>query len=104
MNTQQWSIVVAGVGIVAALAGAITNSLLARSSQRQQWIRDKKMQEYRELLDGLALVIKVVMEMDAEAIRGMSKKNSPIIWESLFESVRVVQDRIFIAHAIQRIE
>ncbi|MBO0910570.1 MAG: hypothetical protein J2P13_02155 [Acidobacteria bacterium] len=49
-NIDRWR----GWGVVGPLVGVVLGSLLTRSWQRNQWIRDNKRAEYRELITVLS--------------------------------------------------
>lgn len=96
MTTQEWSLIVAGVGVLGGLAGAWTNHYLARSSRRDEWGREKKMQEYRELLTAISKV-----ELLAIRNQGvMSGEEEREQERCEIEAWTIMRDRIFIANVV----
>jgi hypothetical protein len=100
MNTQGWSLIVAGVGIVGTVSGALANSLITRSTQRNQWVRDKKMQEYRELLSALSRAEMLLIQ--SRGVRG-GEDGRPLD-EATLEARIAIKDRIFIANVMKEVD
>jgi len=50
MQDHTFTLIVSAVGIGGALSGIIIGHFLTRSSQREQWVRDRKLEEYRQLI------------------------------------------------------
>lgn len=86
---------------VGPLVGVIIGAMLTRAWDRRKWINENRKQEYRELLTTLtsactALIdnAQLIVQTPAEAIYAR---------DEYFKSLRVLQDRIFIASEIQKL-
>jgi hypothetical protein len=55
MQQETITLIVAGLGIVGTLTSGPLTQFIAKRSQREQWERDKKTEEFRELLDALTV-------------------------------------------------
>ena len=83
---------------VGPLVGVIIGAMLTRAWDRRKWINENRKQEYRELLTiltGAAAALihntQVIVQSPAEQIATR---------DEYFKSLRVLQDRIFIANEI----
>src|SRR2546426_2066997 len=100
MTSQAWGLLGVGVGIMGTLATTVVNNFLGRSSQRTQWIRDKKMQEYRELLSAMSKA-----EMLLIRLKGFTDGNDIEMREQAeIETWTTIKDRIFIANVMMEEE
>lgn len=73
MDQQTITLIVAGLGIGGTLAGGPITQYVARRSQREQWKRDKKTEEYRELLDALTMAYLDTCEIQRLAMIGIGR-------------------------------
>jgi hypothetical protein len=93
-----------GLGIWAAigpLAGILVGHFLSRSWQQEQWLMDRRKEEWRELLTALAESLRVSLKIyPARAPSGQEERD---IVEAQSNSFRVIRDRIFIALDVQRL-
>jgi hypothetical protein len=55
MQQETVTLIVAGLGIVGTLSSGPMTQYVARHSQHEQWERDKRTEEFRELLDALTV-------------------------------------------------
>lgn len=86
----------AGVG---PIVGILLGHFLTRSSQREQWLRDKRNEEWHELLTALAESLRVSLKI--YPARALSDEEERTIVEAQSNSFRVIRDRIFIAPDVQ---
>jgi hypothetical protein len=92
---------VAGFGIAAAFGGVLVGQRMARNTQREQWLLDRRKEEWRELLTALAESLRVSLKIyPARALSGDEERQ---IVEAQSNSFRVIRDRIFIASDVQRL-
>jgi phage gpG-like protein len=54
MEQATATVVVASLGIAGTLCSSFVGHFLSRSSQREQWMRDRRHEEFQELLRSLA--------------------------------------------------
>jgi hypothetical protein len=54
MEQTTVTLIVGGLGIFGTLAGVVSGHFLSRSWQREQWLLDKRREEYRELINLIA--------------------------------------------------
>src|SRR6266850_564830 len=83
---------------VGPLVGVLVGALLARSWDRRKWINENRKQKYRELLTTLTSACIAVID-NAQAIV-QSPAEQIFARDEYFKSLRVLQDRIFIANEI----
>ena len=87
-------------GAVASLVGVRYGQVLARRWQREQFVRENKKQEYRELLRSLALSIAPIIQ--CEIITDPEQIKAAIAAENAFHEVR--ESCIFIAEDLNKIQ
>jgi hypothetical protein len=85
---------------VGPLVGVLTGALLARSWDRRKWTNENRKQEYRELLTALTSACTALIE-NAQAVV-QSSAEQIFAKDEYLESLRVLQDRIFIADEIHK--
>jgi len=83
---------------VGPLVGVLVGALLARSWDRRKWINENRKQKYRELLTTLTSACTALID-NAQAIV-QSPAEQIFARDEYFKSLRVLQDRIFIANEI----
>jgi hypothetical protein len=54
MQDHTFTLIVSAVGISGALGGIVIGHFLTRSSQHQQWLRDNRKQEFKEVVTALS--------------------------------------------------
>jgi hypothetical protein len=84
---------------VGPLVGILLGHFLTRSWQREQWLRDKRNEEWHELLTALAESLRVSLKI--YPARALSDEEKQAIVEAHSNSFRVIRDRIFIAPDVQ---
>jgi hypothetical protein len=83
------------------LIGVVTGHYLTRSWQREQWLRDCRKEEFRELLTTLTRSYAVLVPLgarhgvlDAEARRALAEASA--------SALTVLRDRIYVAEDVKR--
>jgi len=100
--THDWiTFGVAGVGVVGSLSGVIVGQQVSQSWQRDQWVLDRRTQEFRELLDALADSLRASLMMYAGAILEPEKQRD--IVETQANTMRVIRSRIFVIEEVVRL-
>jgi hypothetical protein len=84
---------------VGPIVGILLGHFLTRSWQRKQWLRDKRNEEWHELLTALAESLRVSLKI--YPARTLSGEEERTIVEAQSNSFRVIRDRIFIAPDVQ---
>lgn len=84
---------------VGPIVGILLGHFLTRSWQREQWLRDKRNEEWHELLTALAESLRVSLKI--YPARALSGEEERTIVEAQSNSFRVIRDRIFIAPDVQ---
>ncbi len=84
---------------VGPIVGILLGHFLSRSWQREQWLRDKRNEEWHELLTALAESLRVSLKI--YPARELSGEEERTIVEAHSNSFRVIRDRIFIAPDVQ---
>jgi hypothetical protein len=87
--------------LVGVVIGATMQYWLSRSAEKQrqqEWLRDNKKQEWRELISTVSRSVRYILDnsfglMGGEQQKGLVQANS--------EARSVIEDRIFIAHQVQ---
>jgi hypothetical protein len=79
--------------VIAPLVGIFLGHYLTRSWQREQWLRDSRKEEFRELLTTLTRSYRT-MVLDPNTIR--------TFWEANGTALNVIRDRIYIAEDLKR--
>lgn len=98
MQQNTVTLIVAGAGICGTLGGIVIGHFLTRSSQRDQWLRDCKKEEFRELLTALADSFRSSITMHSGAVLDSDAQMKMI--ESHSNALRVIRSRIFIANTV----
>jgi len=88
------------LGIGGTLGGVVGGHTLARSWQREQWIRDKRNEELRELLEALAESYRVELTLHAGAFLDPDEQRA--IVEGQSNAMAVIRSRIFIVDVVAR--
>ena len=88
-------------GAVAPFLGIFLGNVLTRSSEREQWIKDKRNEEWRELLTALAESLRVHLRMYPGRPLGQDDQREILnVSEACFRAIR---DRIFIAADVRKL-
>ena len=102
MEQETVTVVVAGLGIVGTLFGSVVGHFLSRSSQREQWMRDRMHEEFQELLRALAASMHAEVEamyqseLTPEERKGKTRKTADFF--------QIVQTRIFTFTDVKRLD
>jgi hypothetical protein len=92
-SEQSFTLIVSCVGIAGALGGIAIGHFLTRSSQHKQWLRDRRLEEYK-------LVLAAVNEtFEAYTIPTIS--NAPITVSKCF---RTISNCVLIADDLEQID
>jgi hypothetical protein len=86
---------------VGPLVGVIIGAMLTRAWDRRKWINENRKQEYRELLTTLTSACTALI--DNAQLLVQTPADAIYARDEYFKSLRVLQDRIFIASEIQKL-
>ena len=101
MEQETVTVVVAVLGIVGTLGGTFLGHFLSRSWQREEWIRDRRYEEFQELLRSLAASMHAEVEaMYASKLPPGERKGKTHETADFF---RIVQTRIFTFADVKRL-
>jgi len=100
VTTEAIAVITTSVGIVGSLLGVIIGQQMSRSWQREQWILDRRVDEFRELLDALAESLRVCMTMHADSLLGVMTPKEVLATHS--NTMRVIRSRIFVFDEVVR--
>jgi hypothetical protein len=93
---------VALIGAVVAVGGTLGGVFLGqrmnKDAQREQWVRDNRKEESRELMIALAESLRVELMMYAGAV--LSPDQQRLIIETHSNAMRVIRSRIFIVDVV----
>lgn len=96
-------ITIAGIFGVGSLAGGLITQYVLSKQRHQEWAKDNKKQEWRELIGTLTrsahLFIETSTDVGLTVITGAQER---AIFEANGEARRIIEDRIFIASEVQR--
>lgn len=87
---------------VGPLVGVIIGAMLTRAWDRRKWINENRKQEYRELLTTLTSACTALID-NAQALV-QSPAEQIFARDEYFKSLRVLQDRIFIANEVSKMD
>lgn len=88
-------------GVVAPFAGIFYGHFLTRSWERERWVKDKRNEEWRELLTALADSLRVHLKMyPGRALDPDDYREILSVSEACF---RVIRDRIFTAPDVKQL-
>lgn len=94
MQPTTATLIVAALGIVGTFGAPIVTLKMNRAWQREQWMRDERVKEYRELLDALAESMRVVLMRHGDVLPSEDQSRHV---EALSNITRVMRNRILIA-------
>jgi hypothetical protein len=97
MEQSTATLIVGVVGILGTLGGIVIGQRMARSWQRKQWLLDKKIEEYRELLASLTETFTAHVRMQGEGLDSESQRK---VADLEAKSLRTIRDRILVAKEI----
>jgi hypothetical protein len=102
MEQETVTIVVASLGAVTTLGGIVFGHFLSRSSQREQWMLDRRHQEFQELLGALAASMHAEVEamyqseLTSEELKDKTRRTADFF--------QIVQTRIFTFTDVKRLD
>lgn len=85
---------------VGPLVGVIIGAMLTRAWDRRKWINENRKQEYRELLTTLTTACTALIDNAQTLVQTPAEQIAAR--DEYFKSLRVLQDRIFIANEISK--
>jgi hypothetical protein len=89
------------IGLSGVVIGIILGHFLNRSDQHADWLRDKRRQEYREVLSAIAGAYVALLHLtDVKEQGGLSPEHKLSAERAVNESFRTLRDRIVIAGEI----
>jgi len=83
---------------VGPLVGVLIGAMLTRAWDRRKWINENRKQEYRELLTTLTSACTALIDNAQALVQSSAEQISAR--GAYFKSLQVLQDRIFIANEI----
>lgn len=112
METTTATLIAAGVGITGAFGGTFAAQLLARSSQRIQWVLDNRKQECRELLTALLVCYHALLKVKSTRHEGgFGDSSMRTDWddEENYKKTeddlkRIIGDRLFISSDVENVQ
>lgn len=100
--THDWfALAVAGIGVVGSLSGVLIGQRISQSWLREQWVLDRRTEEFRQLLDGLANSLWASLMMYTGAVLDAEKQRDII--EAQANAMRVIRSRIFVIEEVVRL-
>jgi hypothetical protein len=102
LTREFFPLAAAGIGIVGFLAGVVMGQRMSRSWQREQWLLDRRVEEFRELLDALADSLRVSMKWFAGAQIDSDGQREMI--ESHETAMRVIRSRSFVVEEVHKFQ
>ena len=102
MQTQMvasWMAILGSLGVGTFIGSLITLHLTSKQ-RREEWVKDNKKQEWRELIGTLSESFHYLKNYSGYA-RAIGAEQQKGVLEADAEARRVIESRIFIAHQIQ---
>ena len=103
-------------GVIAPFVGILIGHLLLRSSQREQWFRDKRYEDYQAVLSATVAAYTAIIRVDRgdysdlrgaiqRGPNGITFRETKLMIQEIdvikADSFRVLRDRIFIAEELE---
>jgi GAF domain-containing protein len=106
MQQSTITIIVACLAVLGTLGGVIIGQRMTRDSQHKQWLRDKKTEEYRELLDALTAAYMDAMERSQLHSQGYARDDDdePVANSVEIKAYHMLRSRLFTAVELDREE
>jgi hypothetical protein len=101
MQDHTVTLIVAVAGIAGTFGSGFLTQRLAQSSERKQWLRNARKEEFRELLTTLNRSFMTISELP-KAGGLMEHRNRRSVEEAKAHALRVINDRIFIREDVKR--
>jgi len=96
------TVVVASLSIIGTLCGSVVGHFLSRSSQREQWMLDRRREEFQELLGALAA--SMYAEVDAACKSELNPEERKDKTRRTADFFQIVQTRIFTFTDVKRLD
>lgn len=88
--------------LAGVIIGALLTSILTRSWQQEQWLLEKRREEYRELLSAITLAYMALANIgELRILGGLTREIQLDSERAIVESFRTLRDRIVIAGEIK---
>jgi hypothetical protein len=95
MQDHTFTLLISAVGIGGALAGIVVGHFLTRSSQHEQWLRDCRKQEFKEVVSAMSSLI--IQHMIYAGSQGSDMPQSKQTYLDAYRATSVILcDRIYI--------
>lgn len=112
MEQQTVTLIVSGMGILGTLSAAFGVHVLTRGWQREQWARDKRIQDYQDVLSATTsayLAVLRIRTIRGDEVLARVAGTGPThhldaireLEDTKADSYRVIRDRIFIAKELE---
>jgi hypothetical protein len=82
---------------VGPLIGVLVGALLARSWDKQKWMKDTRKHEFQELLTALTDAATAILGSKERVVPGIAHRGDGPAYAAYLKTVRVFNDRIFIS-------
>jgi len=90
------------LGMLGTALGIVLGHHFSKKTQREQWVRDNRKAEYRELLTTISESFMLLMELRRPGI-ALGPEEQREVFQAETKSVRIIADRIYIADEIAKI-
>src|SRR6266851_6871445 len=105
-HSQTWKSIIdylkAGWSLLGPLVGVLVGAWLARSWDKQKWLSDNRKQECRELLTAVTHAATAILDRDTGTDVLSQMRKQALANDAYLISLKVFQDRIFIAGDVER--
>jgi len=96
-----WALALILWSVIAPLVGILVGHYLSRSSQREQWFRDKRYEDYQAVLSATVAAYTAIVRVDMASLTSLfSPEMQQEVEVIKADSFRVLRDRIFIAEEL----
>jgi hypothetical protein len=92
---------VAAFGIVSAFGGVLMGQRMARNTQREQWLKDCRKEEFKELLSVLTKSFAVICDGYSAFVQDSATQRA--IRDAALLAMTTIRDRIYIAADVKRL-
>jgi hypothetical protein len=102
MQPSTIALIGAVVAVGGTLGGVFLGQRMTKDAQREQWIRDNRKEESRELMIALAESLRTALMMYPGAVLNLDQKR--LIVETHSNAMRAIRSRIFIVDVILKVD
>jgi hypothetical protein len=92
---------VAGFGIATTFVGLVMGQRMARNTQREQWLKDCRKEEFKELLSVLTQSFATICDLYSSS--GRSGNDARVAREAAILALSTISDRIYIAKDVKEL-